>query len=103
MGGESPSALVEEGVAGIKASSRATLISRRIGFFLDGSTLPAMKKNPLKSGDRIRLGQVIGAVRSLNQVHELKAERTGKVVSLLKKAGDPVQYGEALLEIEEEV
>ncbi len=50
--------------------------------------------------DIIRLGQVVGAIEALNVPNEVEAEVAGRVTKVCVEDGEPVEYGQTLLEIE---
>jgi biotin carboxyl carrier protein len=50
--------------------------------------------------DVIQQGQVIGAIEALNVPNEVEAEATGRVTKICVEDGEPVEYGQTLLELE---
>jgi len=50
--------------------------------------------------DIIRQGQVIGAIEALNVPNEVEAEVDGRVMKICVEDGEPVEYGQTLLELE---
>lgn len=70
---------------------------------LVGVFRPGMKPGarPLCAlGDVIREGQIICAVESLNVFNEVEAPAAGRVTAIYVSDGQPVEYGQPLLEIE---
>lgn len=70
---------------------------------LVGVFRPAMKPDarPLcAQGDVIREGQIIAAVEALNVFNEVEAPAAGRVSAIYVSDGQPVEYGQALMEIE---
>jgi len=70
---------------------------------LVGVFRPAMKPGarPLCAlGDVIREGQIIGAVEALNVFNEVEAPAAGRVSAIYVSDGQPVEYGQPLMEIE---
>lgn len=62
--------------------------------------LPALKgKAPLMVGDRVKQGQRIGAVLSLNIANEIEAPVEGYIAEFLVQDGQRVEYGQPLLMI----
>lgn len=51
-------------------------------------------------GDRIKVGQIVGAIESLNVINEVEAVVAGQVVEILVQNGQPVEYGQPLMIIE---
>jgi acetyl-CoA carboxylase biotin carboxyl carrier protein len=50
--------------------------------------------------DIIRLGQVVGAIEALNVPNDVEAEVAGRVTKICVEDGEPVEYGQTLLEVE---
>lgn len=59
----------------------------------------------LRGGARIKKGESLGAIRSLNLLHPLESEMTGTVLQSLVEDGTPVEFGQILflVEVEEDV
>ena len=55
---------------------------------------------PLVAGDRVKEGQIVGAVESLNVLNEIESPATGRVRTILVSDGQPVEYGQALIRVE---
>lgn len=51
-------------------------------------------------GDTVSVGDVLCIVEAMKIFNQIEADRAGKVVSILKESGDPVEYGESLFIIE---
>jgi acetyl-CoA carboxylase biotin carboxyl carrier protein len=68
--------------------------STLVGVFRSG------KVGPLPAGASVTEGQVIGYVESLGLLTECVAPTDGVVRALLVQDGEPVEYGQALLEID---
>jgi acetyl-CoA carboxylase biotin carboxyl carrier protein len=51
-------------------------------------------------GDVVRPGQVVGTIETLNLFNEVEASQAGRVVKVLAAEGQPVEYGQVLLQIE---
>lgn len=47
-------------------------------------------------GDTVSVGATLCVVEAMKTFNEIQADKAGKVVEVLKKDGDPVEYGEAL-------
>ena len=52
-------------------------------------------------GDRIEAGSSFGSIRAMNIQHEIKAQKSGVVKAVLVAAGDGVQFGDVLIELED--
>src|SRR5947209_5616810 len=60
-------------------------------------------QKPLVSvGDKIREGQVIGAIETLRVMNEVEAHVSGRVVEIRVTPGQAVEYGQTLLLVEPE-
>ncbi len=51
-------------------------------------------------GDQVRVGQIVGAVEALNVVNEVETPVGGRVVEIVAKDGQPVEYGQHLMTID---
>ena len=52
-------------------------------------------------GDVVKEGDVVCIVEAMKMMNEIKSEFTGKVISIKVDNSEPVEYGQALFEIEE--
>jgi acetyl-CoA carboxylase biotin carboxyl carrier protein len=50
-------------------------------------------------GDAVRAGQVLGVVEVLRLPHPVEAPADGRVVRFLVTSGQPVEYGQPLVEL----
>jgi biotin carboxyl carrier protein len=51
-------------------------------------------------GDRVKIGQVVGTIQSLNVISEVESPVTGRVAELLVQDGQAVEYGQHLVVID---
>ena len=51
-------------------------------------------------GDRVKAGQLVGTIESLNVLNEVETSVAGRVVDVLVHDGQPVEYGQVLMTIE---
>ena len=51
-------------------------------------------------GDSVAVGQTLMLIEAMKTFNEIKAERAGRVFSILVENGQPVEYGEPLVIIE---
>ncbi len=59
------------------------------------------KTAPLISvGDRVKVGQVLGTIQSLNVLNEVESLVAGRVVEIFVQDGQPVEYGQPLMMID---
>lgn len=50
----------------------------------------------VKVGDTVKEGDVLCIIEAMKIFNQIEADKAGKVVSILKNSGDPVEFGEAL-------
>jgi acetyl-CoA carboxylase biotin carboxyl carrier protein len=51
-------------------------------------------------GDRVKAGQLVGTIQSLNVLTEVETVVAGRVVEVLVQDGQPVEYGQVLMTID---
>jgi pyruvate carboxylase len=51
-------------------------------------------------GDRVKAGQLVGTIESLNVFNEVEAAVAGRVVEIFVQDGQPVEYGQLLMTID---
>jgi acetyl-CoA carboxylase biotin carboxyl carrier protein len=51
-------------------------------------------------GDRVKAGQLVGTIESLNVLNEVETDVAGHVVEILVQEGQPVEYGQLLMTID---
>ena len=51
-------------------------------------------------GDRIKAGQLVGTIESLNVFNEVEASKAGRVVEVHVQDGQPVEFGQVLVTID---
>jgi acetyl-CoA carboxylase biotin carboxyl carrier protein len=51
-------------------------------------------------GQEVRVGQVLCIIEAMKMMNQIESERAGKVVSVLAKNGEPVEFGQPLFAIE---
>lgn len=72
-----------------------TIVSSLVGIFHSwakpkGGVLVAI-------GDRVKAGQLLATIQSLNVLNEVEAPVGGRVVEILVQDGQPVEYGQQLM------
>lgn len=88
-----------ESAAPAKESSRnKDVLSPFVGTFY-ASPSPSSAKY-VEVGSRVKKGDVLCIIEAMKIMNEIEAEFPGKVVSILAKDGQPVQYGQPLFQIE---
>lgn len=100
LGGEPVSAAANESaLAGeVVAANRHMVVAPLVGIFHPwlkprGGTLVAV-------GDRVKVGQLVGTIESLNVFNEVETTEAGRVVEVHVQDGQPVEYGQVLVTIE---
>jgi acetyl-CoA carboxylase biotin carboxyl carrier protein len=82
-----------------KEASRAKeVLSPFVGTFY-ASPAPSAPKY-VEVGARVKKGDVLCIIEAMKIMNEIEAEFPGKVVGILVKDGQPVQYGQPLYQIE---
>ena len=51
-------------------------------------------------GDTVKKGQVLCIIEAMKMMNQIESDKAGKVVSVLVKNGDPVEFGQSLFVIE---
>jgi acetyl-CoA carboxylase biotin carboxyl carrier protein len=51
-------------------------------------------------GQEVRVGQVLCIIEAMKMMNQIESERAGKVVAVLAKNGEPVEFGQPLFAIE---
>jgi acetyl-CoA carboxylase biotin carboxyl carrier protein len=51
-------------------------------------------------GDRVKQGQLVATIQSLNVINEVESTVAGRVVEILVQEGQPVEYGQHLMVID---
>lgn len=82
----------------LAAEAKSTIVAPLVGIFHPwakprGKALVAV-------GDRIKVGQIVATIESLNVINEVEAVVAGRVAEILVQNGQPVEYGQPLLSIE---
>ncbi len=91
--------LIPEGASEVTTISWARL--RFVRRWWDSiAPLPNVARNPSQAGDKVKEGQIIGAVEALNVLNEIESPATGRVRKILVDDGEPVEYGQVLMMVE---
>ncbi|XP_073134068.1 uncharacterized protein [Henckelia pumila] len=83
-----------------KAADEGLVIlqSPRVGYFRRSRTIKGKKAPPsCKEKDTVKEGQVLCYIDQLGGEIPIESDISGEVVKILKKDGDPVGYGDALI------
>lgn len=81
------------------AETQEVVIAPLVGYFHPWSR---PKGKPLVAvGDRIKVGQMVATIESLNVLNEVESAVAGQVVEILVEDGQAVEYGQPLLVVEQ--
>ena len=69
-----------------------------VGTFY-GSPVPGAKAF-VEVGQEVRVGQVLCIIEAMKMMNQIESERAGRVVAVLAKNGEPVEFGQPLFAIE---
>jgi acetyl-CoA carboxylase biotin carboxyl carrier protein len=62
---------------------------------------PAPGAKPfVEVGQEVRVGQVLCIIEAMKMMNQIESERAGRVVAVLAKTGEPVEFGQPLFAIE---
>jgi acetyl-CoA carboxylase biotin carboxyl carrier protein len=78
--------------------AKQTIVAPLVGIFHlwakpQGKALVAI-------GDRIKVGQRVGTIQSLNVMNDVEAVVAGRITEVLVQDGQPVEYGQPLMIVE---
>jgi biotin carboxyl carrier protein len=51
-------------------------------------------------GDRVKVGQTLGTIQSLNVLNEVESLVAGRIIEIFVQEGQPVEYGQPLMTID---
>ncbi len=51
-------------------------------------------------GDKVKVGQLVGTIQSLNVINEVETSKAGRVLDILVQEGQAVEYGQPLMTID---
>ncbi len=82
----------------LKVSTGTEITSPMVGTFYRA---PAPDAEPyLKVGDQIQVGQVLCIIEAMKLMNEIQSEYAGRVMDILVKNAQPVEFGQPLFLIE---
>ncbi len=74
------------------------ITSPMVGTFYSA---PSPKDTPyVQEGDTIQIGDRVGIVEAMKMMNEIESEISGRIVKILVKNGQPVEYGQPLMVVE---
>jgi acetyl-CoA carboxylase biotin carboxyl carrier protein len=88
----------ESAVVSSPVEKKHTVTASLVGIFHSW----AKPKTPplLNVEDRVKVGQVVGTIQSLNVLNEVESLVAGRVVEIFVQDGQPVEYGQPLMTID---
>ena len=89
-------AVAEEADAGPRPDTAVT--APMVGTFY-GSPAPGAKAF-VEVGSEVKVGQTLCIIEAMKMMNQIESDKAGKVVSVLVKNGDPVEFGQPLFIIE---
>jgi acetyl-CoA carboxylase biotin carboxyl carrier protein len=89
-------AAAEEADAGPRPDTAVT--APMVGTFY-GSPAPGAKPF-VEVGSEVKVGQTLCIIEAMKMMNQIESDKAGKVVSVLVKNGDPVEFGQPLFMIE---
>ena len=106
-----------EGVTTVEVALPATVRAEAVAPVVEVGPHPGMLSSPMvgtafraeaptadpfvQIGDTVREGQTVLIIEAMKVMNHIPAPRAGKVVRILVEDGQPVEYGEPLMIIEE--
>jgi acetyl-CoA carboxylase biotin carboxyl carrier protein len=75
-----------------------TVTAPMVGTFY-ASPVPGAKPF-VEIGQEVRAGQVLCIIEAMKMMNQIESERTGKIIAVLAKNGEPVEFGQPLFAIE---
>jgi acetyl-CoA carboxylase biotin carboxyl carrier protein len=79
-------------------SNEHVVTAPMVGTFY-GAPAPGAKAF-VSIGDQVKAGQTLCIIEAMKMMNQIEADKAGKVVSIMAKNGEPVEYGQPLFVIE---
>jgi acetyl-CoA carboxylase biotin carboxyl carrier protein len=51
-------------------------------------------------GDEVKVGQVLCIIEAMKMMNQIEADKAGRIISIMVKSGDPVEFGQPLFLVE---
>jgi acetyl-CoA carboxylase biotin carboxyl carrier protein len=91
------------GTVPLNTDERKTYISVNSPFVGTFYCAPSPSEKPfVEIGSKVKKGQTIGIVEAMKLMNAIEADADGVIKQILKKDGDPVEFGEPLFAIDSE-
>ncbi|MBS0375553.1 MAG: acetyl-CoA carboxylase biotin carboxyl carrier protein [Proteobacteria bacterium] len=81
-----------------EARAESAVTAPMVGTFY-GSPAPGAKAF-VEVGTEVKVGQTLCIIEAMKMMNQIESDKAGKVVSVLVKNGDPVEFGQPLFIIE---
>jgi acetyl-CoA carboxylase biotin carboxyl carrier protein len=91
-------AAVSEAAALKPKPSEHVITAPMVGTFY-ASPSPGAKAF-VEIGDEIKVGQVLCIIEAMKMMNQIEADRAGRIVSVMARNGDPVEFGQPLFVVE---
>ena len=93
-----PAAAVAAAPVPVAASSDLTVTAPMVGTFYSAPAPGA--KAFVDIGSEVKQGDVLCIIEAMKMMNQIECDKAGKVVSILVRNGDPVEFGQPLFVIE---
>jgi acetyl-CoA carboxylase biotin carboxyl carrier protein len=93
-----PAAAAVAAPAPVAASSDLTVTAPMVGTFYSSPAPGA--KSFVDIGSEVKQGDVLCIIEAMKMMNQIESDKAGRVVSVLAKNGDPVEFGQPLFVIE---
>jgi acetyl-CoA carboxylase biotin carboxyl carrier protein len=93
-----PAAAVAAAPVPVAASSDLTVTAPMVGTFYSAPAPGA--KAFVDIGSEVKQGDVLCIIEAMKMMNQIESDKGGRVVSVLAKNGDPVEFGQPLFVIE---
>jgi acetyl-CoA carboxylase biotin carboxyl carrier protein len=84
--------------AAAQAQADQTVTAPMVGTFYSASTPGA--KPFVDIGSEVKAGDVLCIIEAMKMMNQIESDKAGRIVSVLAKNGDPVEFGQPLFVIE---
>ena len=74
------------------------VLSPMVGTYYEAPAPDA--PNFIKIGDQVKAGDTLCIIEAMKMMNQIECDKAGKVVSILVRNGDPVEFGQPLFVIE---
>jgi acetyl-CoA carboxylase biotin carboxyl carrier protein len=93
-----PAAAAVAAAAPAAASTDLTVTAPMVGTFYSSPAPGA--KSFVDIGSEVKQGDVLCIIEAMKMMNQIESDKAGRVVSVLAKNGDPVEFGQPLFVIE---